>query len=93
MIASSIAGWKLPGGRAGDLPPDAVVGMTDYGLFGCLSGQRPVNLDGVINRYSCQEALQRGRLREFLEGCRMTYVATSTAKYERGRDIYWAPGR
>jgi hypothetical protein len=76
-----------------NLPADAVVGMTDCGLFGYFSERRTVNLDGVINGYPYQEALQQGRLREFLDGCRMTHVATSTAQYEHGRYIVWLPAR
>lgn len=77
----------------GNLPADAVVGMTDCGLFGYFSERRTVNLDGVINGYPYQEALQQGRLREFLDGCGMTHVATSTAIYQHGRYILWLPAR
>lgn len=76
-----------------NLPADAVVGMTDCGLFGYFSERRTVNLDGVINGYGYQEALDQGRLREFLDGCRMTHVATSTAQYARGRYVIWLPAR
>lgn len=76
-----------------NLPPDAVVGMTDCGLFGYFSERRTVNLDGVINGYEYQEALQQGRLREYLDRCHMTYLAASCAVYWRGRYLVWLPAR
>lgn len=67
-----------------NLPEDAVVGMTDAGLFGYVSRRRTVNLDGVINSYEYQQALRDHRLTEYLKSCGVTYIADYEARYKDG---------
>lgn len=76
-----------------NLPANAVVGMTDCGLFGYFSERRTVNLDGVINGYEYQDALSACRLREFLGRSRMTHLAAHAVRYENGRYVVWLPAR
>jgi len=63
------------------LPPDAVVGMTDCGLFGYFCDRPTVNLDGVINGYEYQSALRDGRLAEYLARCKVTHIADYEVRY------------
>jgi hypothetical protein len=76
-----------------NLPPEAVVGMTDCGLFGYLSGRPTVNLDGLINGYAYQEALHRRQLRRFFAASRVTHIAVSAAAYHEGAHFLWLPAR
>lgn len=63
------------------LPPDAVVGMTDCGLFGYFCDRPTVNLDGVINGYEYQSALRDGRLSDYLSRCKVTHIADYEVRY------------
>jgi hypothetical protein len=76
-----------------NLPPDAVVGMMDCGLYGYFNGHRTVNLDGVINGYAFQEALRDGRFSEFLASCGVTHIADYHVNYRDGRFSINVPAR
>jgi hypothetical protein len=76
-----------------NLPEDAVIAMTDCGLFGYFCGRRTVNLDGVINGYAYQEALRDQRLSEFLARAGVTHVASYKVEYENGRYVTHLPAR
>jgi hypothetical protein len=67
-----------------NLPEDAVVGMTDAGLFGYASRRRTVNLDGVVNSYEYQRALRDHRLAEYLRSCGVTHIADYEVRYQNG---------
>jgi hypothetical protein len=66
------------------LPRDAVVGMTDCGLFGYLSERRTINLDGVINSFAYWQALRERRLDRFLAEQGVTHFACHAVQYENG---------
>jgi hypothetical protein len=76
-----------------NLPPDAVVGMTDCGVFGYFCERRTVNLDGVINGYAYQDALRDHRLGEYLRSCGVTHVADYRAFYRSGWYVLPLPAR
>ena len=76
-----------------NLPGNAVVAMTDCGLFGYFSERPTVNLDGVINGYAYQDALRDHRLAEFLDRAGVTHVATHAARYRDGEFLIWLPSR
>jgi hypothetical protein len=76
-----------------NLPADAVVGMTDCGIFGYFSRRTTVNLDGVINGYAYQDALAEGELSEFLREARVTHIADHLASYRDGRRFIDLPAR
>ena len=63
-----------------NLPKNAVLGMTDCGLFGYMCGRQTVNLDGVINGVEYQEALRDNRLTEYLQACGVTHIAGHSIK-------------
>jgi hypothetical protein len=67
-----------------NLPEDAVIGMTDAGLFGYVSRRRTVNLDGVVNSYEYQRALRDHRLAEYLRSCGVTHIADYEVRYQNG---------
>jgi hypothetical protein len=75
------------------LPSDAVIGMTDCGLFGYFCGRPTVNMDGVINGYDYQAALRDGRLAEYLGRCGVTHMADYEVDYEEGRHWIRLPAR
>jgi hypothetical protein len=75
------------------LPEDAVIGMTDAGLFGYFSRRPTVNLDGVINGYEYQEALRDHRLTEYLESCGVTHIADYEVRYRNGIYVIRLPAR
>jgi hypothetical protein len=72
-----------------NLPADAVVGMTDCGIFGYFSDRPTVNLDGVINGYAYQEALRDRRLSEYLDRCGVTHIAAHEVRYRE--EVYLIP--
>ena len=76
-----------------NLDRNAVVGMTDCGLFGSFCDRRTVNLDGVINGYEYQAALGTGRLSGYLEACGVTHIADYEARYRNGAYVIALPAR
>jgi len=66
------------------LPPKAVVGMTDCGLFGYLSYRTTINLDGVINSFDYWQALRERRLDRFLADEHVTHIACHAVNYRDG---------
>lgn len=66
-----------------NLPPDAVIGMTDCGMFGYFCRRTTVNLDGVINGYEFQRALAEGDLPAYLARCGMTHLADYEVREDR----------
>ena len=88
LLAGTAALWA----RA-NLPPEAVVGMTDRGLFGYLSGRPTVDLDGLINGCEYQEALHRRELSRFFAASPVTHIAVSAAAYHEGAHFLWLPAR
>jgi hypothetical protein len=66
------------------LPTDAVIGMTDCGLFGYLSDRRTVNLDGVINSFAYWQALRERRLDRFLADEHVTHFGYHAVQYRDG---------
>lgn len=75
------------------LPPEAVVGMTDCGLFGYFCDRPTVNLDGVINGYEYQAALRDGKLAEYLGQCKVTHIADYEVRYNDDRYRIRLPAR
>ena len=59
-----------------NLPPDAVLGMTDCGYFAYFNNRTTINLDGLINGYDYQQALAEGTdaLRAYFESCGLQYL-------------------
>lgn len=88
LLAGTAALWA----RA-NLPPEAVVGMTDRGLFGYLSGRPTVDLDGLINGCEYQEALHRRELSRFFAASPVTHIAVSAAAYHEGAHFLSLPAR
>lgn len=76
-----------------NLPVDAVVGMTDAGLFSYFSRRRTVNLDGVINGYEYQRALRDHRLAAYLQSCGVTHIADYEVRYRNGMYVIRLPAR
>jgi hypothetical protein len=60
---------------AHELPPDAVLGMKDSGIFTYFADRRVVNLDGVANSFAYQQALCAGDLEKFLRERGVGYIA------------------
>jgi hypothetical protein len=56
------------------LPPEAVFGMADAGVFAFFSDRTTVNLDGLINNFRYQEALRSGRVLEYLRARGIEYI-------------------
>ncbi|MBK8230414.1 MAG: hypothetical protein IT349_04110 [Candidatus Eisenbacteria bacterium] len=56
------------------LEPDAVVAMTDAGVFAYWSGRTTINLDGLINNYRYRDLLRAGRLTDYLAERGVDYV-------------------
>ena len=76
-----------------NLPPDAVVGMTDCGLVGYFCNRATVNLDGVINGYEYQEALRTGALADYLHRCGVTHIADYEVSYPERAYVVRLPAR
>jgi hypothetical protein len=76
-----------------NLPAQAVVGMTDSGIFGYFCGRRTVNLDGVINGYEYQAALRDNRLADYLRRCGLTHIADYEVQYSDGEYVIRLPAR
>ena len=72
-----------------NLPPDAVYGMADAGVFAYFSDRQTVNLDGLINNYRYQEILRGGRVVDYLREKRIGYIFD---QYVYGRPE-WISGR
>lgn len=86
--------WLEAARWAGDhLPRNAVVGMTDCGLFGYFCGRPTINLDGVINGYEYQTALRDGRLEEYFRRCGVTHIADYETTYANGMYKIVLPSR
>jgi len=75
------------------LPAEAVVGMTDCGLFGYFCNRPTVNLDGVINGYEYQRALRDGKLSSYLRRCGVTHVADYETRYAKDEHVIRLPAR
>jgi hypothetical protein len=60
---------------ARELPPDAVLGMKDSGIFSYFAERRVVNLDGVANSFDYQRALCAGELERYLHERGVEYIA------------------
>jgi hypothetical protein len=75
------------------LPARAVVGMTDCGVFGYFSRHTTVNLDGVINGYAYQDRLRDRQLDRFLLESGITYIASSSVRYDDSRYQLWLSAR
>lgn len=56
------------------LPPDAVVAMTDSGIFAYWSERTTINLDGLINNYRYRDLLRSGHLADYLAERRVGYI-------------------
>ncbi|MEE9293576.1 MAG: hypothetical protein V3W34_01240 [Phycisphaerae bacterium] len=108
VLAVGMVGLRLDARRRGDhhrpwleaamwtrsnLPGDAVVGMTDCGLFGYFCNRRTVNLDGVINGVDYQRALRNHRLGEYLARCAVTHIADYEVLYQDGYYVIKLPAR
>ncbi len=76
-----------------NLPENAVVGMTDSGLFSYFSRRRTVNLDGVINGYEYQRALRDGALSEYLSSTGVTHIADYEVRYRSNTYLIRLPAR
>jgi hypothetical protein len=76
-----------------NLPENAVIGMTDAGLFSYFSRRRTVNLDGVINGYDYQQALRDHRLAEYLKSSGVTHIADYEVRYRNGTYTIRLPAR
>ncbi|MBI1785800.1 hypothetical protein HYR69_11705 [Candidatus Sumerlaeota bacterium] len=66
-----------------NLEPDAVLGMTDCGIFGYFSERRVVNLDGIVNSWEYQEAIRNDKVEEFLRKCGVRYLVFHAAPKEQ----------
>jgi len=74
------------------LPPQAVVGMRECGLFGYFCGRPTVNLDGVINGYGYQDALRDHSLGRYLAACGVSHIADIRTRYDgAGRCVLRLP--
>ena len=51
---------------AKNLPPDAVIGMKDSGIFSYFAQRRVMNLDGLANSFEFAEAVCSGRMEDFV---------------------------
>lgn len=51
---------------AANLPPDAVIGMKDSGIFSYFAKRRVMNLDGLANSFEFAEAVCGGRMEDFV---------------------------
>lgn len=73
-----IASYRAARWVADNLPPEIILAMKDSGAFGFFSDHRVINLDGVVNNRSYQEALCADGIQSYLlhEGVEF-YVAHS----------------
>lgn len=71
----TVAGQEAGEWVAENLPPDAVLGMKDSGIFSYYAQRRVMNLDGVANGFEYAHALCAGRLEEFVRGHGVEYIA------------------
>jgi hypothetical protein len=65
------------------LPDDAVVGMSDAGIFAYFCERRVVNLDGLVNNYQYQEILRAGEFTKYMQTQGINYIA-DVALYSDG---------
>jgi len=56
------------------LPPDAVVAMTDSGIFAYWSERTTINLDGLINNYRYRDLLRSGHFADYLAERHVSYI-------------------
>jgi uncharacterized membrane protein YiaA len=57
------------------LPDNAVIGMSDAGIFAYFCERRVVNLDGLVNDYEYQDILRAGKFGEYLQNQGINYIA------------------
>jgi hypothetical protein len=69
------AGREAGSWVARELPPDAILGMKDSGIFTYFAERRVVNLDGVANSFDYQRALCAGELERHLHERGVQYIA------------------
>ncbi|MBM75678.1 MAG: hypothetical protein CMK59_09780 [Proteobacteria bacterium] len=55
---------------------DDVIAGTDVGYIAYFSGRNVVNLDGLINNYRYQEFLKEGRLNDYLQEKKVSYLVS-----------------
>jgi len=60
---------------AANLPPDAVLGMKDSGIFSYFARRQVMNLDGLANSFEFAEAVCQGRIEEFVLGHGVEFIA------------------
>jgi hypothetical protein len=58
----------------GNLPADAVFGMSDSGVFAYFSRRTTVNLDGLVNNFEYLDMLRQGRLEQYLRERDIGYI-------------------
>jgi len=77
------------------LPRDAVLAMTDCGIFGYFAERSVVNLDGVINNYEYQEFLRTRSFAEYLRSRKVQYLVHYAAAIPPDYETfdYWVTNR
>jgi hypothetical protein len=65
-----------------NISPDEGIALSDAGVFGYFSNRTTLNLDGLINSYQFQEAIEDGLLADFLERSNVKYIADVFTKCE-----------
>lgn len=70
------------------IPADALLGMTDCGVFGYARGFGVVNLDGVVNNRAYQETLARTGLESYLDARLIKYIAHHAVDAMKAADGY-----
>ncbi len=73
---------------ASNLPPDAVLGMKDSGIFSYFSRRRVMNLDGVANGFEFANAVCRGGIEEFVLDHGVEYIAQHSVPQNVRRGDY-----
>lgn len=56
------------------VPGDAVMAMSDAGVFGYFSGHRVINLDGVVNTLGYQDTIRDQKWVDYLHSRNVTYI-------------------
>jgi hypothetical protein len=57
-----------------NLPEDAIIGMSDSGVYGYMSNRRIINLDGLINNWEYQDYLRSNRFERYLDDQGIDYL-------------------
>lgn len=70
----SVASYEASAWARDNTPEDAIFAMKDAGHFGYFSGKRVVSLDGIVGDIEFQEVLRSGRLGEWLESLKVSYI-------------------